>query len=74
VDLKALEITGSSPKLRGHAIGTLQELPHCGMLVLHHLRELSAYSFGFPQRVVRTSDEVQQFSVEESEIGRKDFG
>jgi hypothetical protein len=59
VDLKAFEITGSSPKLVRDEIGTLEELPHGRMLVLHHLRELSAYSFGFAQRVVRTSREVQ---------------
>src|SRR5260370_13162760 len=74
MDLKAHEIAGSSPKPNRDAIGTLQELPHFRMLVGHHLRELSAYSFGFAQRVVRTSDEPKLLSAEQREIGVKEFG
>jgi hypothetical protein len=55
--LKALEIVGSSPKLRRHEIGALQELPHLRVVSVLILRVLSAEAFGFAQRVVRTCDD-----------------
>jgi hypothetical protein len=67
--LKALEIAGSSPKADCDPIGMLQELHHFRMLFAHQLRVLCADTFGFGQRAIRTSDEVQQFSVEQREIG-----
>ena len=76
VRLKALEIAKSSPKPRSQAIDALQELPlyHTRVVVVPHLRVLSAEAFGFAQRVVLLGDEPKLLSAEQHEIGRNEFG
>jgi hypothetical protein len=67
--LQALEIAPSSPKLACHEIGALQELAHFRIVVVLHRRVLFADAFGFAQRIVGTSHERHQFSLEQREIG-----